>query len=383
VELETDILVVGGGIAGCATAYFLAREGVDVVVIERDDLNAHASGANSGSLHAQIPYEPFVEDEGWARAFAPTLRLLAASIALWQDLPDELGEDLEVAIKGGLIVAESESQMRDVERKAALERASGLNIEILSRADLRAAAPYLRDTMVGGAFCPNEGKASPLLTTLALARAARRKGARIFPHRPLIALAREGGQFIATTPQGRIRARRVVNAAGAEATAISGKLGLDFPIEGVPIQIGITEPTTAFLPHLLYFAGGRLTLKQTVAGTVLIGGGWPARIDPRTGRLQISRDSMADNLGIACNVVPAVGGLRLVRAWPAIVNGTADWKPVLGEVRGIPGFYMTVFPWLGFSAGPIVARITADLLLGRDPGFDLEPFSADRYLARV
>jgi glycine/D-amino acid oxidase-like deaminating enzyme len=118
-------------------------------------------------------------------------------------------------------------------------------------------------------------------------------------------------------------------------------------------------------------------------GTVLIGGGWPARVDPRTERLQISRDSMADNLGIACNVVPLVGGLRLVRTWPAIVNGTADWKPVLGEVRGIPGFYMTVFPWLGFSAGPIVARITADLLLGRDPGFDLEPFSADRYLARV
>jgi glycine/D-amino acid oxidase-like deaminating enzyme len=139
--------------------------------------------------------------------------------------------------------------MRNVERKAALERASGLNVEILSRSDLRAAAPYLADTMVGGAFCPNEGKASPLQTTLALARAARRNGARIFPHRPLTALARERGQFIAVTPEGRIRAQRVVNAAGADATTISRKLGLDFPIEGVPIQIGITEPTTAFLPH--------------------------------------------------------------------------------------------------------------------------------------
>ncbi|MFO0995869.1 MAG: FAD-binding oxidoreductase [Alphaproteobacteria bacterium] len=379
--IETDILIIGGGIAGCGTAYFLAREGAEVVVIERDDLNAHASGANSGSLHAQIPYEPFIEDEAWARAFAPTLRLLKASIALWQDLPGALGEDLEVSLKGGLLVAASEVQMRNVERKAALERASGLDVRILSRSDLHAMAPYLSDGMIGGAFCPDEGKASPLLTTLALARGARRHGARIVAHCPLTALVRENGGFVATTPQGPIRARRVVNAAGSEATVISRKLGLDFPIEGVPIQIAITEPTTAVLPHLLYYAGGRLTLKQTAAGTVLIGGGWPAREDPRTGRLQIDRDSMADNLGIACNVVPLVGGLRLVRSWPAMVNGTADWKPVLGEVRGIPGFYMTVFPWLGFSAGPIVARITADLLLGRDPGFDLAPFSAERYLA--
>ena len=106
-------------------------------------------------------------------------------------------------------------------------------------------------------------------------------------------------------------------------------------------------------------------------------------VDDAAGALRINWQSLASNLAIARSVVPAVANIRLLRAWPAVVNGTADWKPVLGELPGVPGFLMTVFPWLGFSAGPIVARITANLLLGRDPGFDLSPFSAARYMARA
>ncbi len=68
-----------------------------------------------------------------------------------------------------------------------------------------------------------------------------------------------------------------------------------------------------------------------------------------------------------------------MRTWPAIVNGTADWKPVLGAIAGIPGFYMNFFPWLGFSAGPIAARIVADIVLGKDPGWDMRLFGAGRY----
>ncbi|MFN0043117.1 MAG: NAD(P)/FAD-dependent oxidoreductase [Alphaproteobacteria bacterium] len=377
---ETDILVIGGGIAGCATAYYLAREGVDVLVLERDEINAHASGANSGSLHAQIPYEPFVEiGEEWAEVFAPSLRLLKASMALWRDLPAELGADLEVSLGGGLIAAENEVQMRAVERKAAIERAFGLEVELLSASDLRRMAPYLADDLAGGAICATEGKANPLLATPALARAARARGARIQTGITVTALLRDGAAFRAETAQGAVRARCVVNAAGAEASNVSRLLGLEVPIEGFAIQTNVTETTAPMIGHLVYFAGGRLSLKQAKNGSLLIGGGWPAARDG-AGRLGVSWDSLVANLAIARRLVPEVARLKLVRTWPATVNGTADWKPVLGEVPGIPGFYMTVFPWLGFSAGPIVARVTADLLLGRDPGFDLAPFSAARYL---
>ena len=95
--MQTDVLIVGGGLAGVATAYYLAREGVEATLIERDDLNAQASGANAGSLHAQIPHEPFVtEGEAWATAFAPAISLLVDSIRLWSGLEAELGADLEV-----------------------------------------------------------------------------------------------------------------------------------------------------------------------------------------------------------------------------------------------------------------------------------------------
>ena len=90
---RSDVLIIGGGLAGAATAYFLAREGVEVTLLERSDLNTQASGSNAGSIHAQIPHEPFMlEGEDWARVFAPTIPLMLASIRLWQGLEAELGE---------------------------------------------------------------------------------------------------------------------------------------------------------------------------------------------------------------------------------------------------------------------------------------------------
>ena len=92
VREHADFLVIGGGLAGCAVAYHLARDGgADVLLLEQGELNAAASGNNSGSFHAQIPVEPFLnQGEGWARRFAPTLRLMMAGIARWMELPAEL-----------------------------------------------------------------------------------------------------------------------------------------------------------------------------------------------------------------------------------------------------------------------------------------------------
>jgi sarcosine oxidase subunit beta len=379
-DLSADVLVVGGGLAGCATAYFLAKEGADVLAIDRADLNAEASGCNAGSLHAQIPHEPFVlEGEEWARTFAPALRLMLASIELWGGLETELGADLEVAVTGGLLVAETEAQMRDVARKAAIERAFGLDVRLLGRDELRALAPYVSERMAGGAFCPTEGKASPLKATPAFARAARARGARFETGRRLVSIAREGSAFVAETDRGRIRAGRIVDAAGAGAGEVAAMVGRPLPIQGFPIQVNVTEPAAPLVPHLVYSAGEKLSLKQAKNGTLLIGGGWPARIGP-DGRPRLDRESIVANLGVAMSVVPAVAGLKLVRTWPAIVNGTADWKPILGELPGVPGMFANVFPWMGFTAGPACARITADLVLGRDPGWDLSPFSAGRYV---
>jgi glycine/D-amino acid oxidase-like deaminating enzyme len=379
---HTDILIVGGGLAGCATAYYLAREGVEVALIERYDLNTQASGCNAGSIHAQIPHEPFMSlGDGWARNFAPTIPLMLESIRIWAGLEAELGCDLEVSLAGGILVAETEPQLRDIERKASLERAHGLSVEMLSANDLRHVAPYISERMIGGAFCTTEGKANPLKVTPAFARAALRHGARILSDTVLTGLAPEANGYLAQTSRGPIRARRVVNCGGAEAGRISAMLGLSLPIEGHPIQVNVTEPVEPFIEHLVYFAGEKLTLKQARNGSLLIGGGWPARWSAAGERPIVSLESLRANLRVAQAVVPRLGSARLLRVWPAIVNGTADWKPILGEVAGLPGFFMNMFPWMGFTAGPISALVTAELVMGRKPLMDLQQFSALRHVA--
>mgnify|MGYP001806457980 CR=1 FL=1 len=372
----TDVVVVGGGLAGTGVAWHLARAGRAVTLLERHDLNTEASGSNSGSIHAQIPAEPFATyGEAWTRTFAPTIRLLAHSITLWRDLGAELGSDLEVDTPGGLIVAATEADMAGLAAKAAVERAHGLEVHLLDRASLHAMAPYVAPRMIGGAFCPVEGKANPLRATPALAAAARAAGAVIATHTRLDAIeVLPSGGFRVATSRGTITCRQLVNCAGAEAGTIARMVGLDLPIEAHPIQSSVTEPTAPLVKHLLYAAGVALSLKQTRLGHVLIGGGWPARLDRHSGRPVTNMASLVGNMRVALSVVPAIGALQVVRSWAAIVNGTADWKPLLGEAPRVPGFFLAFFPWMGFSAGPAVAASVAALVLGRDPGIDLGPF---------
>ena len=373
--LRTDVLVVGGGLTGCAAAYYLAREDVDVLLIERHDLNARASGANAGSLHGQIPHDEFVDlGEDWAVHFAPALPLMTASVELWETLEAELGTDLEVSVSGGLIVAESDEQLRAIERKSMIERGHGIAVELLTRDDLFAIAPYVSERMIGGAFYPIEGKANPLLATPAFARAAESHGARILRQTELEALSLEANGFTAITNKGPIVAGQVINCAGAGAARVAAMVGLDLAVEGHPIQVNVTEPTAPLVAHLVYFAGGRLTLKQTAQGAFIIGGGWPAAIDPATGQLQVDPVSMRHNLQVALKTVPRLADVDLVRTWPAIVNGTSDWRPILGEAPMARGFHMCMFPWMGFTAGPLCARIVAGMVRGRAADLDITPF---------
>jgi sarcosine oxidase subunit beta len=371
-----DALVVGGGLTGCAAAYHLAAAGAAVVLVERADLNTAASGTNAGSLHAQIQHEPFLRlGEAWGRAYAPATRFLVDAIARWDELPAELDADLEVARTGGVLVAADEAQLRDVERKVRIEREQGLDVELLTRSDLRRIAPYVSERMAGGELCRIEGKASPLLATPAFARGAERLGARLLRGTELLALTRERRGFRAGTTGGAIVARRVISAGGVDAGRVTAMLGAKLPVTAEPLQLAVTEPVAPLVSHLVYFAGEKLTLKQARAGSLLIGGGWPARTDPRTGRHRVDPVSLRENLRIAQTVVPPVGRARLLRTWTGVVNGTADWLPLIGEIGRVPGLFVGAFPYVGFTAAPLLGAVLADLALGRPVDRDLTPFT--------
>jgi sarcosine oxidase subunit beta len=378
-QLVADVVVVGGGVTGTSAAYHLAKAGARVVLVERHDLNTEASGRNAGGLHGQIQLEPFLEHgEGWAREWGPSLVMMRTAIRFWEELERELGVDLEVNVSGGLIVAADESQLRDLERKAAIERDFGVETEILDREGLERVAPYVSDEMVGGLLCPLEGRANPLLAAPALARAAVGCGAILLARTEVHALERAGGGFRIATGSGQIDCERIVDCAGAEAGDVAALAGAPFDVQRYPLMVSATEPAPPLVEHLVYFAGGPLTLKQARRGTILIGGGWPARVDRVTGRLATDFAGLAENLRLATAVVPDVAKASLLRTWQGVCPGLPDERPAIGEL--LPGFVVALFPFLGFTCGPLLGRVAAQLALCEEPALDLSPFAPSRLL---
>lgn len=372
-----EVIVIGGGIAGAATACYLARDGVRVRLVERAAVNGLASSANAGSLHAQIPHDPFRHlGADWARRFTPAVRLFIASLDLWRTLEAELGADLEIAFGGGLLVGANDAEMAEIAAKAAIESAAGLPVELLDETALRTRAPYLATRLKGGAFCPIEGKANPLLVATAYAAAARAAGAVIETHRGNAQVSRAGDGYLVSAEGVSWQAPRVVIAAGSDSGALAAALGATLAIEAFPIQVSVTEPAEKLVPHLVYCAGAKLTMKQTRVGSILIGGGWSADVDTE-GRPVVNIANLARNLAVACAVVPGIAPLRLVRSWAAFVNGTADWLPILGELPGSPGAFVNYVPWMGFTGGPAAARAIASLVQGKPCPLDIDmaPFS--------
>lgn len=370
-----DVLVIGGGITGLMTAWNLSEAGAQIVLVEAGDLGTQASGANAGSLHLQIQYPEFAAyGEDWARAYGPCLGFLKDSLALWQELSVRVGEDLDVKLGGGIVVARTQAQMDLIARKAKVEAAYGVETNMLDRKELRALAPYLSDAAIGGGFCAMEGKANPLRATPAVAAAAQNTGVTILRNTTVSGIAEEPDGFEILTSNGTFHAKRVVNAAGAKAGHVAAMLGVEIEIDGFPLQVTVTEPVAPLIPHLVYSAAGKLSLKQAANGSCIIGGGWPAarRAD---GTLATDPMSLTGNMGVAADVVPKLGQMRALRSWTAWVNGTPDWRPILGEVPGKPGFFLALFPWVGFSAAPMTAQVTADLVLGRQPSISLKGVS--------
>src|SRR5438128_2724269 len=176
---ETDVLVIGAGVYGCATAYFLSRFGVNVMVVEADDIGSGASGANAGNLHLQLsPFSHADKSPDWVAEFARTLPFYVNALALWKRLDDELDCDIELRCPGGIMVAETDRQMQVLHEKVALEQTHGLPIEMIGCRELHRLAPYLADHMLGASYCPDEGMANALLAVIGLADGARESGVR-------------------------------------------------------------------------------------------------------------------------------------------------------------------------------------------------------------
>jgi glycine/D-amino acid oxidase-like deaminating enzyme len=374
---RADVLVIGGGLAGLCTAYFLAKDGADVLLAERDEAGMAASTANAGSLHVQLLSYDFDDDtpEDGGPA-AHTLPLAPRSIALWKQIAAEAGEDLGIRTEGGLMLAGSAADMDWLRRKSAMERRWGIESHVLGANELRDLAPALAETMVGADFVPAEGFGDPLRGTMAVLKLAQRNGARVLRGADVQAIARDGAGWRVTTSRGVITAGRVVNATGPWAARIGRMVGLELPVTGTVQQVIVTEPAPPLTHHLIALAHRHLSLKQQASGGFLVGGGWFGGFDPASGRTHNLRRNIEGNLWVCARVLPVLRSLNIIRSWTGI-NPAIDRAPILGEAPGLPGFFNAVTA-NGYTLGPVIGRITADAVLrgeAVDSHYRLERFA--------
>ncbi|CAN5397942.1 hypothetical protein BH09ACT4_BH09ACT4_05910 [soil metagenome] len=382
---ECDVLVIGGGIAGAAVAYYLAKEGIDVELLERGELNREASGTNAGSFHFQLAIHQLTGKgtEADKERLLVEARASVEAYGLWKQLGTELDADLGLHQTGGWMVAETPEQLVILHEKHVLEEQAGIHTEVLTGAALRARAPYFSDSVLGATYCDLEGHANPLVTAVIYAQRAVEHGARIRTHAEVFSIEVDDSsathRFTVRTSQGTIRARRVVNCAGGWAGEIAGMVGLRFPIRREGLHVNVTEARPPLLPSMVQHIGRRLTLKQTSHGGFIIGGGWPTAATGYPRRYPTTWQSAAGNLRVALDVVPALETVRVVRTWSGVIAFTDDFSPIVGESKRVPWYFACVAT-TGFTFSPFFARQVAGQIVEGDGA---SPFPARYALDRA
>jgi sarcosine oxidase subunit beta len=384
-----DVVVIGGGLVGCAAAYYLSKSGARVMLIESGDINGEASGRNAGSLHFQLEYRLIKYGDDQAARFEQIIPLSLAAIEDWTRLESELNSHIEVQMRGGLIVGESSADLRQLEIRQSLQERWGLRTSLLSASEVRRHAPYLADTITAATYCEKEGYANPRLVTPAFARRAAELGATIRGRTRAVALSKDGSEWQVRTigldaVPDNVTCGAVLNAAGARAGEVAAMVHIHLPIFPVPLLMNVTERSEPLIPHLIQHASQRLTVKQMAAGNILIGGGWPSRF-PRTAssmdthrRPELVIQNIADNVALACDLIPALGRLHLLRCWQGTTGVTPDQMPLLGEVPEAPRFFVAAGE-AAFTHGPTYARLISELMLSGRSSSAIDLYSPARF----
>ncbi len=392
---QADITVIGGGLIGCACALHLAQGGASVTLLERGQLNQGASGQNAGSLHFQLEHRLLSDIHGQRRELEHYVGLTRIAIEQWRNIDAEVGVETELHMNGGIMVAETPQQVTLLERKSEIEQSQGLQVELLDGAAARRKAPYLSNRVLAALYCEVEGHCNPRLLTPAYAKAAVQRGANLQGGCDVTAIRQRAGTWQVTYQRAAADQRdnnntetiscgAVLNAGGVSAAAIAALANLHLPLFPVALLMNCTEKVDPMIPHLVQHVGRKLSLKQTHAGNLLIGGGWTARLRQNAGAWssiqapEIDLLSVKGNLRTACDVVPAVKSLRLLRSWTGMTAITTDQLPVLGEIAQAPGFYVAA-GGSGFTYGPTYARLLSEQILTQQPSFPLDPYSPNRF----
>ena len=368
-----DVVIVGGGLHGCSAALHLARRGARVVVLERDHVGRHASGANAGGVRSL----------GRHPAEIPLAR---ASRALWAQIAELVDDPCGFEVSGQVMVAETEAELDRLRTRAALVRDLGFaHEELLDAAALFAAVPALGRHCRGGLIVRDDGFADPWRTTQAFRRKAVALGVDIREQCGVRSIRRHGAAWEVSTDGGTVAAGVLVNCAGAWAGTIAAAIGDAATPQPIAPMMMVTARLPPFLAPVVIGTGRKLSFKQQPNGTVLIGGGHLARLRPgQSGTAPLfdglALTELAESARTVCALFPAMHSASVVRCWHGIEARMPDDIPVIGaSAAHAAAFHAFGFSGHGFQLGPVVGSILADLIGDGRTNLPIAPFEITRF----
>ena len=371
---RSDVLVLGGGLMGTTTAFFLRRHGVSVTLLERELVGRQASGTNFGNVRRQ----------GRALAQMP---LANRARAVWGRVRELLGEDLEFVPHGHLRVCYTEAQAAVLEQHAHDVRPLGLDLELFGAAQLRRRWGIFAPGIVAGSLSPHDGHANPRLAGPAFARAGQRAGAAVIEHAEVVHVERDGAEFVAHATDGRRWcAPQMLVACGAWSNRLAAQFGEPVPLDARGPQMGVTEP----LPYAIGPSIGisspieqeGLYFRQIRRGNIVFGGGLKGPALADAVRAYVKPDNTLRQLRELRRFVPAFANVQLIRVWSGIEGYTSDWQPVMGPSAHTPGLhYAFGFNGEGFAISPGVGEVMAELIATGSTSTPIDTFSIARFAA--
>ncbi|AOP47409.1 NAD(P)/FAD-dependent oxidoreductase [Streptomyces lydicus] len=379
-HLDTsDVVIVGAGAVGAACAYYAARSGLSVTVVDRGAVAGGTTGAGEGNL--------LVSD----KEPGPELDLALLSARLWRELADALPPEIEYETKGGLVVAGDEPGLAALRTLSGAQAAAGVASSYLPAGRLQDAEPHLAPGLAGGVLYPQDAQVQPALAAAHLLRVS---GARLHLGAEVTAVLRGPGGAVrgVRTPRGDLLAPAVVNATGTWAGDLAGLAGVTVPVLPRRGYVLVTEPLPRIVRRKVYAADyvadvasdsaalqTSAVVEGTPAGPVLIGASRERVGFDRTLSVEVIRRLAAR----AAALFPVLAGVRVMRAYQGFRPYLPDHLPAIGPDPRAPGLlHACGHEGAGIGLAPATGRLIAAALTATPAPLDTAPFRPDRFVER-
>ena len=369
-----DVIIIGGGIMGCATAYRLAKKGVDVLVLEKKEIGNGGSCRNAGGVRqsARDPKE------------LPLAMYAVANI--WPTLSEELDVNVEYVQKGNIRLGLTEKDIKILEAHTEKSTKVGLDVKMISGDEAREICPYMSKEIIAASWCPTDGHANPLKTTLGFYRAALRSGVTFITGVTVTGLQKVKGRVCKVlTDDGVYEANNILLCAGYYSRAIANTVGIDIPVERQFNEVLVTEAVPHMFDIMLGVAGGEFYGHQSEHGSFVLGGnsGLQAYTSNSDYFVTNSLTAPCISRGIM-KYFPVLKDVKVVRTWSGHYDQCIDVLPVIDNVKEVPGLTLAFgFSGHGFGISPAVSIALSELILeGESKTIDISGLKYDRFKSK-